>query len=77
MQSEKEIEKEGWGPTNGKKWHYFRFPVGHGMTESLCDKIGLYGAKELLEQGNDNSKDNCVECKKRLLKLRENHSEWG
>ena len=36
------------------------------MTDSICGKIGFYGAKELLEQGNDDSKDNCAECKKKF-----------
>lgn len=73
--TEKPIEKEGWGPTQGKKWHYFQFREGEVLAFSICDKIGFYGAKELLEQGNDNSKDNCAECKKRLLKLKEKRVE--
>lgn len=50
--------KEGWGfPISSKKAHYF---VGNiGM--SLCRKYGFYTAD--VEQGNDNSPDNCVSCK--------------
>jgi len=66
---EKLIIKEGWGPTRGRKWHYFQFREGYGMTDSICGKIGFYGAIELLEQGNDDSEDNCAECKRRLKKL--------
>ena len=66
VEKEKPIVKEGWGPTNGRKWHYFQFREGQGMTDSICGKIGFYGAKELLEQGNDDSKDNCAECKRKV-----------
>ena len=52
--------KEGWGfPTNSKKAHYFR------QSRSLCGKWMFFG---VLEQGNDNSLDNCTACKKALLK---------
>ena len=55
-------EKEGWGfsPQISRKWHYFV----NGM--SLCRKIGLYRGQ--LEQGNDESNDNCTACKKLLQK---------
>jgi len=51
--------KEGWGWTPiSKKWHYFVSGT------SLCGKIGFYRGK--LEQGNDESDDNCTACKKAL-----------
>ena len=51
--------KEGWGfPGRSRKAHYFA-----GMT-SLCRKWGFYGGP--LEQGNDDSPDNCAVCMKRL-----------
>ena len=54
--------KEGWGfsPQISRKWHYFV----NGM--SLCRKIGFYQGQ--LEQGNDESNDNCTACKKLLQK---------
>jgi len=51
---------EGWGwLINSRKWHYF---VGG---RSLCGRWLAPWLKEL-EQGNDNSPDNCAECKRRL-----------
>lgn len=56
-------KREGWGSTPlSRKWHYFV----NGM--SLCGKIGFF--KGELEQGNDDSNDNCTACKKALLRLR-------
>lgn len=50
---------EGWGfPLNSRKAHYFV------DTFSLCRKMGFYRGD--LEQGNNNSPDNCAECRKRL-----------
>lgn len=52
--------KEGWGAPNAfGKWHYFR------GKESLCRKWFLYMGR--LEQGSDNSPDNCKACMRRLL----------
>jgi len=53
-------KQEGWGyaPHISRKWHYFV----NGM--SLCGKIGFYRGR--LEQGNDDSNDNCTACKKAL-----------
>jgi hypothetical protein len=56
--------QEGWGysPGNSRKWHYFK---ADGM--SLCRKIGFYRGDT--EVGNDNSEDNCAQCR-RLLERR-------
>lgn len=56
------MSKEGWGwIRNSPKWHYFV------DGRSLCGKwLGL-GLGEL-EQGNDESGDNCTVCKKALAK---------
>ena len=54
--------KEGWTWLfNARKWHYFR------DGQSLCKKWGLLGSRDL-EQGNDNSPDNCATCRKILKK---------
>ena len=62
-------EKRGWGkPQFGRKWHYFdaeRHPRGKGF--SLCGKVMLYFGP--LEEGNDDSSDNCAECIRRKAKL--------
>jgi hypothetical protein len=61
--SEAEKRGEGWGwPGLAKKAHYFSRDL-----RSLCGRWG-YGGH--LEQGNDDSIDNCVECKRRLAKSR-------
>ena len=53
----KESYKEGWGlPNMSRKWHYFI------NTLSLCRKYGFYGG--YLEQGNNESPDNCLACRK-------------
>ena len=52
--------KEGWTwLLNAKKWHYFV------DGRALCGKWMLFSTPEL-EQGNDNSPDNCVVCQKKL-----------
>ena len=56
------VEKEGWGfPSNSRKAHYFV------DKRSLCGKWLFFGE---LEQGNDDSSDNCTACKKALQKRR-------
>jgi hypothetical protein len=53
---------EGWTWLyNSTKWHYFR------NNRSLCGKWALWAVGEL-EQGNDNSPDNCVVCRRKLAK---------
>lgn len=60
---ETEILQTGWGfPSNSKKAHYFL----NGDRRSLCLKWAFFGT---LETGNNNSPDNCSECKKRLAKM--------
>jgi len=59
----KTLMTAGWGKSpSSKKWHYF-----DGST-SLCQRIGFYFGP--LEQGGDDSADNCAECKRRLNSLR-------
>jgi len=61
--------KEGWGwPFNSRKAHYFvpEEPQDK-IKRSLCGQW-LYGGQ--LEQGNDESPDNCKECIRRLEKRR-------
>jgi hypothetical protein len=53
--------KEGWGfPGKSNKAHYFI------EGRSLCRKWGFYLGE--LEQGKDESPDNCAECKRALTK---------
>lgn len=53
---------EGWTwLVNTKKWHYFR------DSRSLCGKWLYLGSSDL-EQGKDNSPDNCVACVRKLAK---------
>lgn len=57
------MSREGWiWLINSRKWHYFG-PNG----KSLCGKFFLLGNPEL-EQGNDNSPDNCAICRRKLIK---------
>jgi hypothetical protein len=51
---------EGWSRTPGK-WHYF---TADGI--SLCRKWHHFIAPR--EAGNDDSPDNCAECRRRLAK---------
>lgn len=54
---------EGWAwPQAGRTWHYFRNDL------SLCKRYSYSGA---LQQGNDQSPDNCTFCMKALLKEKE------
>jgi hypothetical protein len=60
---EKKI-KEGWTYLfNSRKWHYFTSKDN----KSICGKFLLLALPEL-EQGNDNSPDNCKACQKSLKK---------
>ena len=55
-----EPPKQGWGwPLNSKKAHYFY----EGL--AMCGRWMFFGA---VEQGNDESCDNCAACKKKLAK---------
>lgn len=52
--------KEGWTwLKNSRKWHYFV------DKRSLCGKWQVV-ADDDLEQGNDDSPDNCAACKRKL-----------
>ncbi len=56
------LKKEGWTYLlNSPKWHYFR------GGRSLCGRFLLLGNPEL-EQGNENSPDNCKGCLRKLQK---------
>lgn len=53
---------EGWTWLwNSRKWHYFV------DGKSLCKRWMVFGSPEL-EQGNDDSKDNCKKCRSELKK---------
>ena len=53
--------KEGWTWLhNSKKWHYFV------DGRSLCGRWMLF-SNPGLEQGNDDSPDNCKACSKKLI----------
>lgn len=55
--------RQGWGfPAESRKAHYFIIEPGHNMGDSLCRGYVFYGGPT--EQGNDNSPDNCIRCKK-------------
>ncbi|MEI8244375.1 MAG: hypothetical protein WCI51_01015 [Lentisphaerota bacterium] len=57
------IRLKGWGwPGLSKKAHYY-----NNNARSLCGKWIYTG---VLEEGNDNSSDNCCDCKKRLAKYK-------
>lgn len=61
MKTKTELNAEGWTWLIGTaKWHYLR------NGKSLCGKWGVVG-KPTLEQGNNNSPDNCNMCRKKLL----------
>lgn len=52
---------EGWNWLyNTPKWHYFVDGT------SLCKRWLLFSIPEKMEQGNDNSPDNCKLCRKKL-----------
>jgi hypothetical protein len=58
------MSAEGWGYiANSKKWHYY---ADGGV--SLCRKFMKFTQHDL-EQGSNNSPDNCAECKRRLAAL--------
>ena len=63
MAVEQKENWEGWGwPENSRKAHYFV------DGRSLCKRWLFLG---LVEQGNDNSPDNCPTCMKKLAKSKE------
>jgi hypothetical protein len=58
---------EGWAwPFCARKAHYFY------NGESLCGKVMYFGD---VEQGNDDSPDNCMECRRRLEKIKTKRKE--
>lgn len=59
-------KKEGWGFVDGpRKWHYF-----DTNSVALCSGWMKWDMSKV-EQGNDDSPDNCATCKKKLAKRKE------
>ena len=56
----------GWVPSGGRKWH-FCMNIDGGR---LCGRWLILLPKEEYEHREDDSPDNCAECKKRLAKAR-------
>ena len=52
-----------WWPFNSRKAHY----IPNGRGHSLCMKWSTLG-QVTVDEGNDNSPDNCAECRRRLAK---------
>lgn len=64
--------KSGWTwLSNSRKWHYFtsepQYANGH-RNASLCGKFMLLALPEL-QQGNDDSADNCKACARKAKLL--------
>jgi len=60
-----EMDKSGWAwPGCSRKAHYF--PAGEAI--SLCRKVGFV-VHIPREEGDDDSSDNCAECRRRLSAL--------
>jgi len=69
-QTEETLQSEGWNWIyNSPKWHYFVDGV------SLCKRWMLFSIPKNLEQGNNNSPDNCKTCRKALLKRLEKNEK--
>ena len=65
------LDYEGWTwLTNSSKWHYFR-----GERRSLCGKFLHMGSMNGLEQGNDDSPDNCAACRRKLQQIRQGRQD--
>lgn len=57
-----EEKKEGWKwLSNSKFWHYFK------EGRSLCGRYAVF-SMDGVEQGNNESEDNCKKCKEKILK---------
>lgn len=65
--------KEGWTFLyNSPRWHYFR------NSRSLCGRWLYLGDDDALEQGKENSPDNCKGCvAKRLKEIAKQLSSTG
>lgn len=68
MEEQKLTEGWAWLFGCGEKWHYFV------NQESLCGKYIKF-TKGGLEQGNDNSPDNCKACRKKLERCNQQESK--
>jgi hypothetical protein len=61
----------GWNwLINSRKWHYFNH-----SNVSLCGKYMTITLPSSLDDTNDDSKDNCVACKRAIKALREVEAE--
>lgn len=61
------LNREGWAlPAFSRKWHYFVDSF------SMCREWLFSGP---VEQGNDDSPDNCAVCARKLKKLKEVRNE--
>jgi len=63
-----EKPKEGWAFVFGARFHSTKAHYIKSDCRSLCGRYMWLGD---VEQGNDDSSDNCAECRRRLKKVRE------
>lgn len=61
MHNEEDVQEGWWWPSNARKAHYMV------NNRSLCGRWGSF-ASLTLKQGNDASRNNCAECKRRLAR---------
>ncbi len=62
-----ETNWKGWAKLdNATKWHWFNSEMGN---TSLCGKYMVLRKPAMLEEGIDDSPDNCKPCMKRLAKM--------
>jgi len=67
-----EKPKEGWAFVFGAGFHSAKAHYIGEDCRSLCGRYMWLGE---VEQGNDDSPDNCKGCRKRLKKLREKEAK--
>jgi hypothetical protein len=64
----KEMAAENWSGwvkmENSRKWHYFA--SGDNDMTSLCGKFMMLRKPAIIEEGNDDSPDNCSACRRKL-----------
>jgi hypothetical protein len=68
MTGQKEMAAENWSGwvkmENSRKWHYFA--SGDNDMTSLCGKFMMLRKPAIIEEGNDDSPDNCSACRRKL-----------